>query len=67
LPSLSAELSTRNPTQVAAAGVSSRASMIAYKRAVQGALGLGLYPIVTVQYSSTTLYQVSYHIQYLFL
>jgi hypothetical protein len=26
---------------------------------------LGLYPIVTFQYSSTTLYQVSYHIQYL--
>jgi hypothetical protein len=24
---------------------------------------LGLYPIVTFQYSSTTLYQVSYHIQ----
>ena len=24
---------------------------------------LGLYPIVTSQYSSTTLYQVSYHIQ----
>jgi hypothetical protein len=24
------------------------------------------YPIVTFQYSSTTLYQVSYHIQYLF-
>ena len=28
--------------------------------------GLGLYPIVIFQYSSTTLYQVSYHIQYLF-
>jgi hypothetical protein len=27
---------------------------------------IGLYPIVTFQYSSTTLYQVSYHIQYLF-
>jgi hypothetical protein len=27
---------------------------------------VGLYPIVTFQYSSTTLYQVSYHIQYLF-
>jgi hypothetical protein len=27
---------------------------------------LGLYPIATFQYSSTTLYQVSYHIQYLF-
>jgi hypothetical protein len=27
---------------------------------------VGLYPIVTLQYSSTTLYQVSYHIQYLF-
>jgi hypothetical protein len=24
---------------------------------------LGLYPIVTFQYSSTTLYQFSYHIQ----
>ena len=28
---------------------------------------LGLYPIVTSQYSSTTLYQVSYHFQSLFL
>ena len=27
---------------------------------------VGLYPIVTFEYSSTTLYQVSYHIQYLF-
>ena len=27
---------------------------------------LGLYPIVTFQYSSTTSFQVSYHIQYLF-
>ena len=27
---------------------------------------VGLHPIVTFQYSSTTLYQVSYHIQYLF-
>jgi hypothetical protein len=26
----------------------------------------GLYPIVTFQYSSTILYQVSYHIQYRF-
>jgi hypothetical protein len=29
-------------------------------------LRVGLYPIVTFQYSSTTLYQVSYHIRYLF-
>ena len=27
---------------------------------------VGLYPIATLQYSSTTLYQVSYHIQSLF-
>jgi hypothetical protein len=27
---------------------------------------VGLYPIVTLQYSSTASYQVSYHIQYLF-
>jgi hypothetical protein len=27
---------------------------------------VGLYPIVTSQYSSTTLYQVSYYIQWLF-
>jgi hypothetical protein len=27
---------------------------------------VGLYPIVTFQYSSTTLYHISYHIQYLF-
>jgi hypothetical protein len=26
---------------------------------------VGYYPIATSQYSSTTLYQVSYHIQYL--
>ena len=30
------------------------------------AVELGLYPIVTFQYSSTTLYQFSYHIQLLF-
>ena len=30
------------------------------------ALEVGLYLIVTLQYSSTALYQVSYHIQYLF-
>jgi hypothetical protein len=30
------------------------------------AVDIGLYPIVTFQYSSATLYQVSYHIQYLF-
>ena len=29
-------------------------------------VGVGLYPIVTFQYSSTTSYQVSYHIRYLF-
>ena len=28
-----------------------------------GWVSIGLYPIVTSQYSSTTLYQVSYHIQ----
>jgi hypothetical protein len=28
-----------------------------------GEVYIGLYPIVAVQYSSTTLYQVSYHIQ----
>jgi hypothetical protein len=27
---------------------------------------MGFHPIVTFQYHSTTLYQVSYHIQYLF-
>jgi hypothetical protein len=31
-----------------------------------GVVAVGLYPIVIFQYSSTTLYQVSYHIQYLF-
>jgi hypothetical protein len=31
--------------------------------AVQQAVGIGLYPIVTFQYSSTTLYQFSDHIQ----
>ena len=29
-------------------------------------VALGLYPIATLQCSSTTLYQVCYHIQYLF-
>jgi hypothetical protein len=28
-----------------------------------GGARVGLYPIVTLQYSSTTLYQVSYHIR----
>jgi hypothetical protein len=32
----------------------------------EGAAEVGLYPLVTFQYSATTLYQVSYHIQYLF-
>jgi hypothetical protein len=38
------------------------------RRALRGAgrARLGLYPVVTFQYSSTALYQVSYHIQYLF-
>jgi hypothetical protein len=31
--------------------------------ALDTGVGLGLYPIVTFQYSSTTLYQVSYHIR----
>ena len=35
-------------------------------RVEAAAARLGSYPIVTFQYSSTTLYQVSYHIQYLF-
>ena len=30
---------------------------------VPGAVSIGLYPIVTLQYSSTTLYQFSYHIR----
>ena len=30
------------------------------------ALQVGLYPIITSQYSSTALYQVSYHIRSLF-
>ena len=30
-------------------------------------LKVGLHPIVTFQYSSTTLYQVSYHIRYVFV
>ena len=34
--------------------------------AAGGAVRLGLYPIVTSQYSSITLYQFSYHIQWLF-
>jgi hypothetical protein len=32
----------------------------------QRALHLGVYPIATFQYGSTTSYQVSYHIQQLF-
>jgi hypothetical protein len=36
------------------------------KKAWRIKVALGLYPIVTFQYSSTTLYQFSYHIQYLF-
>jgi hypothetical protein len=33
---------------------------------LEGGVRLGLHPIVTFQYTSTTLYQVSHHIQYLF-
>ena len=32
-------------------------------RDVAGKVWLGLYPIITLQHRSTTLYQVSYHIQ----
>jgi hypothetical protein len=38
----------------------------AWFAAAGGVARVGLYPIATLQYSSTTLYQVSYHIQYLF-
>jgi hypothetical protein len=33
------------------------------RRDPHGALEVGYYPIVTLQYSPTTLYQVSYHIR----
>jgi hypothetical protein len=36
------------------------------KTSSRSASRLGLYPIVTLQCSSTTVYQVSYHIQSLF-
>ena len=39
-----------------------RVEQMIYSTAVR----LGFYPIVTLQYSSTTSYQVSYHIQQLF-
>ena len=51
----------------AAAGRASAAGRAAAPRGAQlFAEAVGLYPIVTFQYSSTTSYQVSYHIQYLF-
>jgi hypothetical protein len=40
--------------------------LLAHLARAAGARHLGLHPIVTFQYSSTTLYQASYHIQYLF-
>ena len=40
-------------------------AICAFTRSI-GDLQVGSYPIVTFQYSSTTLYQFSYHIQYLF-
>ena len=53
-----------------------RASTVEHRLGSAGLLGdraleevdprLGLYPIVTSQYSSTALCQVSYHVQYLF-
>jgi hypothetical protein len=39
---------------------------LAERRARADEVLLGLYPIVTFQYSSTTLCQFYYHIQYLF-
>ena len=35
-------------------------------QADRATIQVGLYPIVTLQYGSTTLYQVSYHMRYLF-
>ena len=35
-------------------------------RGIRQGSSLGLYPIVTLQYSSIALYRLSYHIQYLF-
>ena len=47
-----------------------RGTLVAFRRNKRGMrrLGviLGLYPIATFQYSSTTLHQVSDHIRYLF-
>ena len=50
------------PGRAAAAGARHGAALP--RQAVGGRLGL--YPIITFQYGSTTLYQVSYHMQYLF-
>ena len=44
-------------------GMSWNPAGVASIAAADVAAQLGLYPIVTSQYSSTTLYQVSYHIQ----
>jgi hypothetical protein len=52
------------PTRLAARG-GGQHKAVADEEA-EAEVRLGIYPIVTFQYSSTTLYQVSYHIQYLF-
>jgi hypothetical protein len=57
------------PTFCEAGGVAPPAAMTArsllpvLESAASGQVALGSYPIVTFQYSPTTLYQVSYHIR----
>jgi hypothetical protein len=52
---------------LAAAGVGpgARLHCLGHTAEMPAAVRLGLYPFVSSQHSSTTLYQVSYHVQWL--
>jgi hypothetical protein len=59
-------INSTDATEVLQAALSSSASSLLIDDIGRPWVVLGLYPIVTFLYSSTTLYQFAYHIQYLF-
>jgi hypothetical protein len=69
-PSFCCRLTCVRPSRRARAARCSSArrarASAAASRSSAGQLHLGSYPIVTSQHSSTTLYQFSYHLRYLF-
>jgi hypothetical protein len=65
-PSLFCELLGRGQVRSGALGGGFTFKLAPFRPEDRGTYDIGLYPIVTFQYISTTLYQVSYHIQYLF-